>query len=491
MHLKDSSTSHVRMDQQSVKSILDQCQRLLEKGGQQNEYLESLTELGDVLRATGSDDEFREQLAQEFGILDSCVDIISNSLLLDLESQEEEELYVRLLRGVNLFTRNLVASASSFIDLPLLLLNIQHFVSRIGGTNKYFLPCLASYLEILANMATKYESGFQCNINLVSDTFKPSLLDIIRENDALVTPFLAFCKGCVSKNENVSAILNESLHEHLRWYLIDLSFVLLDDGIVGRNEELLILIMENIISNESFEKWITSEQNSGKFYEILKLSQIVATQKEDWDNFQCLSIMGWVFNFLKNWSLLTIQLLSSQESNKEQLSIVHRRIIIVLDIIADLSKFHSAKQFLEHYNALDAIVPLLRSIHENTEVKTLKTRTNSSTTTEKKTFPMAKSLLIEIMAFVCHESFKSQEKVRELHGLEVVLSCCNIDEDNPYIKERSILCLRFLLENNKQNQDFVALLEAKEVVDDSALQEAGYEVEMGDGKVRLKKANST
>lgn len=479
------------MDHQVITEVLDQCKSLLEKGGAHDKYVESLTHLGGVLRATGVDEEFRNELAQDFGLLDSCVDVISNSLLIDFKTLEEEELYVRLLRGVNLFTRNLVASASTTIDLPLLLLNIQHFMSKITRTNKFFIPCLASYLEILANMATKYDSAFQCNLNLVSDTFKSEVLDVITVNEVLVAPFVNFCRGCLGKSENVSVLLNEEFHAPLRSFLLEQSFVLLEDGDMGHTEEALILIVENIISNETFESWITSEQGSDRFDDILHLTQVVATQKDDWDNYQCLAIMGWVFKFLRVWSAPIISILSASEYDKDRLNTLHKRAIIMLDIISDLSKFHSAKQFLEHYNALDSMIPLLRAIHENTEVKTLKGRIKPDTLNEgKKTFPMAKSLIIEIMAFLCHQSFKSQERVRELHGLEVVLSCCNIDEDNPYIKERSILCLRFLLENNKQNQEFVALLEAQEVVDDTALQQAGYEVEMSDGKVKLRKADS-
>lgn len=55
------------------------------------------------------------------------------------------------------------------------------------------------------------------------------------------------------------------------------------------------------------------------------------------------------------------------------------------------------------------------------------------------------------------------------------------------IKERCILCVRHLLEGNAENQAFVAQLEAKEVVSDDALKEAGYETELVNGKLALKK----
>ncbi|KAM9886264.1 hypothetical protein OXX79_014309 [Metschnikowia pulcherrima] len=80
--------------------------------------------------------------------------------------------------------------------------------------------------------------------------------------------------------------------------------------------------------------------------------------------------------------------------------------------------------------------------------------------------------------------------MRELHGLELILSNCVIDEDNPYIKEHSVLCLRFVLQENQRNQEFVASLEAKQVVNADALSEAGYEVSIKDGKVKVRNSDS-
>lgn len=474
------------MDKNQIPQILGQCQSLLENGASEDEYSKALSLLGSIVQATGLDMAFRQQIAQEAGILDQCIDIISNSLLVDFSSSREEELYVRLLRGLNLFTRNIVASSPTVVDLPLLLLNIQHFLSKVDQTNPFFLRCFVSYLEILANLVLQHGADFKCNLALVSDTFKPAVLDIISCNDSCMVPFLISCKGFVQK-ENVAALLKEELHQPLLSFLLQRAFTFLNVEEVDLSADAVLGIFENIFSNESCEKWLLSMQEHEDFGRILKLSQLVTTHREDWDNYQCLAIMGWAFTFLKIWAESASVLLLASEYDKDALSNVHSKLVVVLDIMADLGKFHSAKQFLEHYNVLDTLVPLLRATHENTKARTMKDKASL----DGKKFPMVKSLIIEIMAFACHKSFKSQEKIRELHGLEVVLSSCIIDEDNPYIKERSILCLKFLLENNKANQDFVAQLEAKEVVDDTALHQAGYEVEMSDGKVKLRKLAET
>lgn len=106
---------------------------------------------------------------------------------------------------------------------------------------------------------------------------------------------------------------------------------------------------------------------------------------------------------------------------------------------------------------------------------------------EPKDFPLVKGKIIYILGVLCQRTPKVQDEMRELHGLELVLSNCIIDLNNPYIKERSIVCIRCLLEGNEANQAFVAKMEAKQSVTPEALDEAGFETEIIDGKIALKR----
>lgn len=103
-------------------------------------------------------------------------------------------------------------------------------------------------------------------------------------------------------------------------------------------------------------------------------------------------------------------------------------------------------------------------------------------------FPLIKSPMVHILSVCVQGNESIQNEIRELHGLEIILANCSIDINNPFVNQRAILCLRYLLANNAANQDFVAKLEAKEAVQTDALKEAGYEVDITDGKVKLKKA---
>lgn len=52
-----------------------------------------------------------------------------------------------------------------------------------------------------------------------------------------------------------------------------------------------------------------------------------------------------------------------------------------------------------------------------------------------------------------------QNQIRPLGGIEAVLNCCSYDEHNPYIREHAIMCLRFLMEGNRENQERIRALE--------------------------------
>lgn len=475
------------MQRTEVNEIVSGVGFILENGGAPSEISGALQKLSTLISASAQDEHFRNELASDATFIDLCINYVTNSLLLEFKNTEETTLYVRLLRGALLFLRNLVASANSMPDITLLLLNIQHFDCKIKRSNPFFIRCLAAYIEVLANILLSQGGNHTCNLLVVSHTFSP-MLELIRLDAQLHTPFTIFLDWCLTNEENVSTLLSEDANSELLNYVLKESFVLLESQDI--DDDRITLVWERIITNKSYKAWLESQMEDHDFVSILKVAQLIATSGTEWDNIQCTVIMEWSFALLKKWSIQAGDLLLREEVLPE-LDQVHTRLVIVLDIISDLLKFNVAKQFLEHYNALEVLVKLFRAAHENGEILTMKSKISpQADSKQSKRFPMVKSLIVEILAFIVHQSFESQEKLRELHGLELLLSNCIIDENNPYIKERSILCLRFVLEGNPKNQQFVAQLEAKKVVDDLALQEVGYEVEVEDGQVRLKKTGN-
>lgn len=475
------------MDRIEVDNAISQARAVLENGGNNMDYSLVLEKLGALVSETSKDEQFRVSLARDFSLLDVLVDVVTNSLLLDLTDTETSVLYVRVLRGVLIVLRNLVAFTEVFIDISMLLLNVQHFLSKVERSNPYFSRCLCVYFEILANISLSRDQSFQCNLQLVSQTIEP-VLETTMQVEALKQPFMTFLNAALSDDDNVTSLLRDHCNKRLLGSLLIEGYSLLN-GHENINEH-TISIFQRMVSNKRFKIWIESRENSIEFTSILEVARLVATTEMEWDNTQCIIILEWVYFFFQKWTRIAIDSLYA-ESEDARIADIHPKLIIVLDIISDLMKYHQAIQFLKHNFALEPLIGLLRAANDNGEISTVKVPIPQAIpAVGKKHFPMVKSLIVEIMAFLVHNSFENQEKVRELHGLELLLSNCIIDDNNPYIKERAILCLKFVLRNNPKNQEFVAQLEAKQVVDDNALKEAGYEVNMEDGKVKLKRVGN-
>lgn len=98
-----------------------------------------------------------------------------------------------------------------------------------------------------------------------------------------------------------------------------------------------------------------------------------------------------------------------------------------------------------------------------------------------------KKLIVLVLSSLVWKSATVQNQIREHEGVEVILACTQYDAHNPYIKEHAVMCLKFLLENNRANQDVVEGLEAHEIVGgQEVLREVGMEAVVSEeGRVKL------
>ena len=98
-----------------------------------------------------------------------------------------------------------------------------------------------------------------------------------------------------------------------------------------------------------------------------------------------------------------------------------------------------------------------------------------------------KKLVVLVLSSLVWKSTTVQNQIRQYGGVEMILSCCNFDSNNPYIREHAIMCLRFLLEGNRENSEIVRALEPRRGVPEEVLDKRGYETFIDDkGKVGLR-----
>ncbi|EEP76370.1 conserved hypothetical protein [Uncinocarpus reesii 1704] len=104
-----------------------------------------------------------------------------------------------------------------------------------------------------------------------------------------------------------------------------------------------------------------------------------------------------------------------------------------------------------------------------------------------------KKLVILVLSSLVWKCPEVQNQIRRYHGVETILSCTSFDAHNPYIKEHAVMCLKFLLEGNRENQRVVEELEAREVMKDDGgiLQRSGYEAVLDEvGKLAIRKKDT-
>jgi len=66
-----------------------------------------------------------------------------------------------------------------------------------------------------------------------------------------------------------------------------------------------------------------------------------------------------------------------------------------------------------------------------------------------------KKSLVKILANLCYECKPNQDKVRECGGIELILNCCRVDENHPYLKEWALFATRNLTKDNPENIAYI------------------------------------
>lgn len=473
-------------------SVLNQTQSALEDQTCSVEtYGFILSQLGALVAQSSAAEQARLSLVSNPKVSAILSEIIEASRF-----EGFDEYKLRIFRGCILLIRNLGSTGilvkSKYIHD--LLSSFSQLIVTVE-TSPIRAQLIVSYMEALANIGVNAED-VSVDLKLVTNMLE-SVSNETNEQPIRL-PIAIFLNNFFN-SENLFKLLNEKSSSYIVMGWLIKKFEEMDtDNELDPSEKILLEFAQNVISHESYNKWLhrayEQPETTFTFSQIMKFNQIIVTSREEWDSFQSAAILAWAFDFFKVFAALTEEILPQpiHEIDRDQLETIHSNLISILDCISDMGKLNSARQFLEHYNAMEEFIKLLRVVHENVERKTLKKVeeiTKDGLPKETKSFPQIKSLIIEIISFMCHDSFSMQEKVRECHGLELVLSNCMIDDNDPYIKERAIICIKILLDKNPKNQQFVADLEAEQTVDDEALREVGYEVEIDNGQVKLRKSD--
>ncbi|CDO93124.1 unnamed protein product [Kluyveromyces dobzhanskii CBS 2104] len=444
--------------------------------------------------------------------------------------------YIRVFKAIVIVLRNL-SVANQVIPQEILLpstmiqwylsVSNQSVYSHDDMRELYKLICQFNF-NCTRNDVVFDESSFENHILFLMD-----MLNFINDDDS-VNAFSLWLANFIKNDAFLSMLLNDRR-----------SFAIIDDilinGIMAQKTEILSLtesksdalndlsslailqfrIIRQIITHESFGSYLRSLcKNKGfdSFNTTIKVAAMLVTSSENWDHYQITAILNWVLKTFEEYTMLVESFFSLQPTpNSTQAPPLFEILFSTLDILTSMAQYSHAQKYMVTYDGVQKVVKLFDILERNclkiqfnkpsgsaqsqTETRNLKAtdyRGNVVTspalidnrihnnTVNDSNFPGIKCFLVELLGFLAYQRKEVQDSIRELHGLELVLSNCIIDDNNPFIKERCIVCIRYLLDNNQENQEFICKLEAKKAVDDEVLQKAGYKMGIdGNGNVKL------
>jgi len=119
---------------------------------------------------------------------------------------------------------------------------------------------------------------------------------------------------------------------------------------------------------------------------------------------------------------------------------------------------------------------LLKMIHDTEKSNGDLHKTRDSEMDEDSPINGFKCNLVRLIGNLVYRNKANQDEVRECDGIEMLLDCSPIDVRNPVITQWVVVAVRNLCENNPANQDVIAQIDRKGVMDKSALSKSGIDI---------------
>lgn len=161
---------------------------------------------------------------------------------------------------------------------------------------------------------------------------------------------------------------------------------------------------------------------------------------------------------------------------------------ILRDICASKEGSVDVVNLLLSSGLLALLLRLLRDLEPPAVIR----RANQGTAYLSTKFCPYKGFRRDIVAVIGNSAYHRkcvQDEIRDKNGLLLLLQQCVTDDDNPYLREWGIWCIKNLLEGNVENQQQVAELELQGAVDVSELARVGLGVEVDQNTRRVKLVN--
>ncbi|XP_010456308.1 PREDICTED: ataxin-10-like [Camelina sativa] len=142
---------------------------------------------------------------------------------------------------------------------------------------------------------------------------------------------------------------------------------------------------------------------------------------------------------------------------------------------------------------IDLLLDLLRKLDPPTTIKRALNQSPTSSSSSLNPCPYRgfRRDIVSVIGNCAYRRKEVQDEIRERDGLFLMLQQCVTDDDNPFLREWGLWCVRNLLEGNPENQQVVAELEIQGSADVPQLREIRLRVEIDPKTSRPKLVNDT
>ncbi|ESQ55377.1 hypothetical protein EUTSA_v10025092mg [Eutrema salsugineum] len=140
---------------------------------------------------------------------------------------------------------------------------------------------------------------------------------------------------------------------------------------------------------------------------------------------------------------------------------------------------------------IELLLDLLRKLEPPTTIKKALKQSPSSSSSKPCPYRGFRRDIVSVIGNCAYRRKDVQDEIRERDGLFLMLQQCVTDDENSFLREWGLWCVRNLLEGNQENQKVVAELEMQGSVDVPQLREIGLRVEIDPVTARPKLVNDT
>ncbi|KAK9370002.1 spinocerebellar ataxia type 10 protein domain-containing protein [Lipomyces kononenkoae] len=437
----------------------------------------------------------RSTFGQSEDLWISISSVLSGLRTMTTSNQEESTRKYRLIRAVLTLSMNLLTAGPSSQKLASEFMKDELFCILADDKcieNSLCAPCLKTMVNMCASNDNITDELWDEFLNKYDE---PTLIKILLGlDDESYMVLLVFMAGSMGSSADRSAKLLESSDGPI--FLINI-LDKVDTWVDNENHsnfELAYSVFKILIRYNHLPRCykIASDaiaMPSDRQVSLMRLVDAYLTTENVDVSQNELGLSEFLYNdVFCAYKPLVVQVMTKKIDKVE----TQRLRVFILDVLESITSLLSlsvnAQFFMVKTNAVPEFLDLLRRAADLIARRTLKSG-NPDDESPSYEFPSLKQKLVGILGILVHDNRKVQDQIRECGGLPVILAHCNIDDNNPFIREYAVLCIKGLLDNNDENQAFVASLEAKEPVTTEALEEAGYETQIINGKVSLKRKN--